>query len=69
LAPAREQGYAERFFHVADARRGGGERKVRALGAVRNAARLGHMAKQTEIGEVESHGTRLPSCLTNSDFE
>jgi hypothetical protein len=42
------------LFHVADARRGGGERKVRALGAVRNAARLGHMAKQTEIGEVES---------------
>ncbi len=29
---------------------------MRALGAVRDAARLDDMAEQAEIGEIESHG-------------
>ncbi len=68
LAPARDQRDAERLFHVADARRGGGERQVRALRAVGDAARFDDMAKQAEIGEIESHGMMLPSYLTKPDF-
>jgi hypothetical protein len=54
---AREQRDAERNLHVADAGRGGGEGKVRALGAVGDAAGLDHVAKQAEIGQVEAHRT------------
>ena len=56
LAPARQQRHAERVLHVADARRGGGKRKMRAFGAVGDAAGLDDMAKQAEIGEIETHG-------------
>ena len=60
LPAARQQRDAERLLHVADAGRGGGERKVGALGAVRDAAGLDHVAKQAEIGQIEAHGM-LPS--------
>src|SRR6185295_18219055 len=56
---AREQRDAERFLHVADAGRGGGKRKMRPFGAVGDAARLDHMAKQAEIGQIKAH--RRPS--------
>src|SRR6516162_3704116 len=54
LAAARQQRHAEHVFHVADARRGGGERQMRAFGAVCNAAGFDDVAEQTEIGEVET---------------
>ena len=63
---AHQQWRAQRALHVADARRGGGERQMGALCAVRNAARLHDMAKQAEIGEVEAHGQ--PSALTKEDY-
>ena len=50
-------GDAERILHVADARRGGGQREMRALGAMGDAAGLDDMAEQAEIGEIESHGS------------
>ena len=56
LASAREQRHAEHVLHVADARRSCGQREMRALGAVGDAARLDDMAEQAEIGEIESHG-------------
>jgi hypothetical protein len=59
LAAAHEKRRAEGFLHVADARRGGGQRQMGALGAVRDAAGLDHMAKQTEIDEIEMHPTSL----------
>ena len=56
LSPPRQQSDTERVFHVADAGRGGGKRKMRAFCAVGDAARLDDMAKQAEIGEIKSHG-------------
>ena len=55
-AAAHQQGGAERLLHLADARARCGERKMRALRAVRDAARLHDMAKQAQIGQVETHG-------------
>ncbi len=54
-APARQQRDAECILHIANPRRSGGERKVRALGAVGDAARLDHVPKKTEIGKVKPH--------------
>src|SRR5689334_17760870 len=54
-AAAHQQTGAERIFHVADARARSREREMRAFGAVRDAARLHHMAEQAQIGEVETH--------------
>ena len=68
LAAAHEKRDAERVLHVADAGRGGRQRKMRALGAVRDAASFDDMAKQAEIGEVETHGVILPSSFTKSGF-
>ena len=45
LPSAREQRHAQRLFHIADAGRCRGQRKVRAHGAVRDAAGLDHVAK------------------------
>ena len=56
LAPARQQRNAEHVFHVTDARGGCGEREMRALGAMGDGAGFDDVAKQTEVGEVESHG-------------
>ena len=56
LPAAGEERHAEHILHIADARRGCGQCKMRALGAVCNAAGFDDMAKQTEIGEVEAHG-------------
>ena len=67
LAPAHQKRGAERLLHVADARRGGGERQMRAFGAVRDAARLDDVAKQAEIGEIKAHGVE-PSCLTKAAY-
>jgi len=55
LARAQQQARPERLLHVTDARRGGTQRKVRALGAVGDAARLDHVAEEVEVGEVEAH--------------
>src|SRR5580700_2663437 len=63
-----QQSDTERIFHVADAGRGGGKRKMRAFGAVGDAARLDDMAKQAEIGEIKSHEMTLPSHNTKLDF-
>ena len=52
---AHQQRGAERLLHVADAGRGGGQREMRALRAVRDAAGLDDVAEQAEIGEVEVH--------------
>src|SRR5208282_3795832 len=69
LAATPEQHDAERFLHVADARRSGGEREVGPLGAVGNAAGLDHVAKEAEIGEIEWHGRILPSDSTKLGFK
>src|SRR5580658_3453121 len=69
LAAAGEQRDAERLLHIADARRGRRERKMRAFGATGDAAGLDHMAKQAEIGEIKTHRLILPSDLTKSDFK
>ena len=53
---ADQQRRAQRLLHVADAGRGGGQRQMGPLGAVGDGARLHHVAKQAEIGEVEAHG-------------
>jgi hypothetical protein len=63
------RGSAERLLHVADAGAGGGERQVRPLGPMGDAARIDHMAEQAEVGEVELHGAyrdwtrREPNCM------
>src|SRR5262249_24227257 len=54
--PAREQARAERLLKVADARRCGCKRKMRALGAARDASRLDHVAEEIEIDQIEMHG-------------
>ena len=56
LASARQQRRAEHVFHIADAGRGGGQRQMGAVGAMGDAAGFNHMAKQAEIGEIETHG-------------
>src|SRR5262249_54798730 len=56
LAAAHQQRRPQRFLHVPNARAGCGQREVCALRTARDAARLDHMAEQTEIGEVEAHG-------------
>ncbi len=56
LPSAHQQRRAERLFHVADARGGCRQRQMRALGAGGDAAGLDHVAKQAEIGQVETHG-------------
>ena len=56
-APAAlQQRHVEHLLHAADACAGRRQCKVRALGAVRDAAGLGDVAEQAEIGEVEAHG-------------
>ena len=55
LPSAHQQLGAERPFHVADARRGGGQRQIGPRGAARDAAGVDHMAEQIEIGEIETH--------------
>ena len=54
-AAAGQKRDAERLLHVADAGRGGGQRQIGALRAVGNAAGFDHVAKQTEIRQIESH--------------
>src|SRR5437868_9734469 len=56
LALAMQQRRAEGRFHVADARARRGDSQMHTLGAMRDAARLDHMEKQPEIGQIESHG-------------
>ena len=72
LPAAHQQGGAERVLHVADARRRGGEREVGALRAVRDAAGVDDVAEQAQIGEIEAHGSPLPSAppsnLTKVDY-
>src|SRR5215211_8782970 len=56
-APAAlQQWHVEHLLHAADACAGRCQGKVRALGAVRDAAGLGDVAEQAEIGEIEAHG-------------
>ena len=54
-AAAHQQRRTKRLFHVADSRARCGQRKMCALRAVGDAAGLDHMAKKTEIGQVEAH--------------
>jgi hypothetical protein len=55
LAAAHQERRSERLLHVADARRGGRERKVRPVGAVRDGACLDDVAEEAEIDEIEVH--------------
>src|SRR3984893_6323165 len=66
LAPAVQQGSAERRLHVADARARRGDRQMHVLGAMRNAARFDHIEKQPQITEIETH--RRPSDLTKLGY-
>src|ERR1700720_3286652 len=66
LAPAVQQGSAERRLHVADARARRGDRQMHVLGAMRNAARFNHIEKQPQITENEMH--RRPSDLTKLGY-
>jgi len=59
LAAPQQQCCAQGLLHVANAGRGGRERKVRALGPPGDAARFHDMAKQPEIGQIETHGILL----------
>ena len=43
------------LLHVPDPRGGGGQRKIRALGTMRNAAGFNDVPKQTEVCQIESH--------------
>ena len=55
LATARQERHAEYGLHIADAGRRRGEREMRTLGAVRDAAGFNHMAKQAEVDQVKAH--------------
>ena len=54
-APAHQKRGAERLFHLANPRARSGKREMRAFRAARDAARLHHMAKQAQIGYIETH--------------
>src|SRR5215470_3577903 len=69
LAAAGQERYAEHVFHVADAGRGGGERQMRAFGAVGDAAGFDDMAEQAEIGKIKTHGRTLPFALCENRFQ
>ena len=77
LTSAHQQRRAQRLLHVADAGGGRGQREMRALRPAGDAAGLDHVAKQAQIGEVESHVGRvgtlrlwadLPSDLTKESY-
>ena len=55
LPAARQQRRAKRLFHVANAGRGGAEREMRPLGAVRDAAGFGDVAEQAKVDQVKPH--------------
>ena len=54
LPAAHQQRRAERLLHVADARARCGEREMRAFRAMRDAARLDHVAEQAQIDRDRS---------------
>src|SRR4051794_31294070 len=56
---------AERLFHLANARARCSKREMRALRTMRDAARLDDMAKQAQIGKIETHVT---SCFAKSGY-
>src|SRR5690242_7667123 len=66
LATTRQEWHAEHIFHVADARRGGGERQMRAFGAVGDAAGFDDVTEQAQIREIETHrkGSSFVFCET-----
>ena len=53
--PRTSERGAERLLHVADARRGRGQRQMGAFRAVGDAAGIHHVAEQAEIGQIETH--------------
>src|SRR5258708_16872147 len=61
LAAAHEQRPPQGVLDVAKGRAGCGQRQMRALGTARDAARLDHVAKEAEIGQVEAHGFPMPA--------
>ena len=56
MAPSHEQCRPQRLLHVANARGGCGQSEMRPLGAAGDAAGFDGVAKQAEIGQVETHG-------------
>ena len=56
--PAHQKRGTKRVLHVADAGGGGRQRQIGALGAMRDAAGIDHVAEQAEIGEIKAHGDR-----------
>ena len=56
-APAAfEKRDTERFLEALDSRAGGGERKMRAVGAARDAALIGNGDEQLKVDQIEPHG-------------
>jgi hypothetical protein len=52
---SRQQRNTKCNLHAANARARGGQGKVRPLGTVRDAARLGNMKEKPQIHEIETH--------------
>jgi hypothetical protein len=52
---SRPQSDTKCILHAANARARGGQGKVRPLGTVRDAARLGDMKEKPQINEIETH--------------
>jgi hypothetical protein len=52
---SRQQWHTKCILHAANARARGGQGKVRPLGTVRDAARLGDMKEKPQINEIETH--------------
>src|SRR6201987_2798235 len=65
-ADALEQADAERLLQPLDALAGGGQRKMRAVGAVGKAAGIRHCDEQLQVDEIETHGLLLPSKITKA---
>ena len=67
---ARQERGAERILHATDAGTCRGQGKVRSLGAMRNAVRLGNMKEEPQIYQIETHAwPHLSSDFPQSSFE
>src|ERR1700745_2636472 len=65
-ADALEQADAERLLQPLDALAGGGQSKMRAVGAVGNGAAIRHCDEELQVDEIETHGPLLPSKKTKA---
>jgi uncharacterized membrane protein YfcA len=65
-APALEQHDAQRILQALDPGAGRSERKMRAVGAARDAAAVRHRDEELQIDQVETHGRHLASSWTKA---